>query len=151
MDCQPVFGYGRVPARWSYVGDGYGEAVATGATDLELHLTTNLRLGFEERRAYARTRLVEGDNVFVALSWSEHEPPRTWDDASDRMWHTAEYWRQWINQGEFPDHPWQEHLQHSALTLNPGPGPRGQRLLLLYRRRRRRRRAGPRVTTCRPS
>jgi GH15 family glucan-1,4-alpha-glucosidase len=117
MDCEPVFDYGRIPARWAYVSDGYGEAVATGATDLELHLTTNLRLGFEERRAHARTRLVEGDNVFVALSWSEHEPPRTWDDASDRMWHTAEYWRQWINQGEFPDHPWQEHLQHSALTL----------------------------------
>jgi alpha,alpha-trehalase len=116
MDCEPVFDYGRIPARWAYVGDGYGEAVATAA-GLELRLTTNLRLGLEERRAHARTRLVEGDNVFAALSWSEHQPPRSWDDASERMWQTAEYWRQWINQAEFPDHPWQEHLQRSALTL----------------------------------
>jgi alpha,alpha-trehalase len=117
MDCEPVFDYGRIPARWAYVGDGYGEAITTAVGDLELRLTTNLRLGFEDRRAHARTRLVEGDNVFVALSWSEYQPPRTWADASDRMWQTAEYWRQWINQGEFPDHPWQEHLQRSALTL----------------------------------
>jgi alpha,alpha-trehalase len=117
MDCEPVFDYGRVPARWSYAGDGYGEAVTAALGDLELRLTTNLRLGFEDRRAHARTRLVEGDNVFVALSWSDYPAPRTWEDASDRMWQTAEYWRQWINQGEFPDHPWQEHLQRSALTL----------------------------------
>jgi GH15 family glucan-1,4-alpha-glucosidase len=117
MDCEPVFDYGRVPADWSYVGDTYGEAVAAAGDDLELRLTTNLRLGFEARRAHARTRLVEGDNVFVALSWSEHAPPRTWEDAAERMWQTSEYWRQWINQGEFPDHPWQEHLQRSALTL----------------------------------
>jgi GH15 family glucan-1,4-alpha-glucosidase len=117
MDCEPVFDYGRIPAQWAYVGDGYGEAVAAAVGDLELRLTTNLRVGLEARRAHARTRLVEGDNVFVALSWSEHAPPRNWEDASERMWQTAEYWRQWINQGEFPDHPWQEHLQRSALTL----------------------------------
>jgi GH15 family glucan-1,4-alpha-glucosidase len=117
MDCEPVFDYGRIPAQWTYVGDGYGEAVTAAMGDLEVRLTTNLRLGFEERRAHARTRLVEGDNVFVALSWSDYQPPRTWEDASERMWQTAEYWRQWINQGEFPDHPWQEHLQRSALTL----------------------------------
>jgi GH15 family glucan-1,4-alpha-glucosidase len=117
MDCEPVFDYGRTPTQWGYVGDGYSEAVAAAVGDLELRLTTNLRLGLEARRVHARTRLVEGDNVFVALSWSEHAPPRSWEDAAERMWQTAEYWRQWINQGEFPDHPWQEHLQRSALTL----------------------------------
>jgi GH15 family glucan-1,4-alpha-glucosidase len=118
LDCEPAFGYGRVPARWSYAGEGYGEAVAVAPEgDLELRLTTNLRLGFEERGAHARSRLTEGDNVFAALSWSEHPPPRTWEDAAERMWQTAEYWRQWINQGEFPDHPWQSYLQRSALTL----------------------------------
>ena len=118
LDCEPVFDYGRSPARWSYAGDGYGEAVAVApGADLELRLTTNLRVGFEGRGAHARSQLVEGDNVFVALSWSEHAPPRTWEDAAERMWQTAEYWRQWINQGEFPDHPWQSYLQRSALTL----------------------------------
>jgi len=118
LDCEPVFDYGRVPAQWAYVGEGYGEAVAVApGGELELRLTTNLRLGFEGRGARARTRLTEGDDVFAALSWSEHAPPRTWADAAERMWQTAEYWRQWINQGEFPDHPWQGYLQRSALTL----------------------------------
>jgi len=118
LDCEPVFDYGRVPAQWSYVGEGYDEAVAVApGGDLELKLTTNLRLGFEGRGAHARSRLSEGDDVFVALSWSDHASPRTWEDASERMWQTAEYWRRWINQGDFPDHPWQAYLQRSALTL----------------------------------
>jgi GH15 family glucan-1,4-alpha-glucosidase len=33
------------------------------------------------------------------------------------MWRTQEYWREWLNHGEFPDHPWRVHLQRSALTL----------------------------------
>ena len=117
LDCEPVFHYGRVPAEWEYAGDGYGEAVASSPDGLQMRLTTNLRLGFEGRGAHARTRLTEGDDVFVALSWSEHEPPRVWEDAAQRMWQTSEYWRQWINEGEFPDHPWQSYLQRSALTL----------------------------------
>jgi alpha,alpha-trehalase len=118
LDCEPVFDYGRGAARWTYPGEGYGEAVAAApGGDLELRLTSDLRLGLEGRGAHARSRLVEGDSVFVALSWSDHPPPRTFQDAAERMWQTAEYWRQWINQGEFPDHPWQGYLQRSALTL----------------------------------
>ncbi len=30
---------------------------------------------------------------------------------------TSECWRQWINIGKFPDHPWRSYLQRSALTL----------------------------------
>ena len=33
------------------------------------------------------------------------------------MWKTSECWRQWINIGDFPDHPWRSYLQRSALTL----------------------------------
>ena len=33
------------------------------------------------------------------------------------MWQTTECWRQWINIGNFPDHPWRAYLQRSALTL----------------------------------
>ena len=59
----------------------------------------------------------EGDNVFVALSWSKHPAPQTYDEAADKMWQTSECWRQWINIGDFPDHPWRSYLQRSALTL----------------------------------
>ncbi|MGW9426195.1 glycoside hydrolase family 15 protein, partial [Streptomyces koyangensis] len=61
--------------------------------------------------------MVEGDNAFVALSWSDLPAPRTFAEAADRMWQTTECWRQWVTIGRFPDHPWRGHLQRSALTL----------------------------------
>ena len=30
---------------------------------------------------------------------------------------TSDFWRGWLNKGEFPDHPWRGHLQRAALTL----------------------------------
>jgi GH15 family glucan-1,4-alpha-glucosidase len=74
-------------------------------------------MGFEGSRAHANTTMRDGDDRFVALSWSDHEPPQSYEDAADRMWRTQEYWREWLNHGEFPDHPWRIHLQRSALTL----------------------------------
>ena len=121
MDCEPSFDYHRAGARWEYAGTGYGEAVARARTDPDAHptlrLTTNLRIGLEGRQARARTRLKEGDNVFVALSWSDNPVPQTYGEASAKMWTTTEFWRQWINIGDFPDHPWRSYLQRSALTL----------------------------------
>jgi GH15 family glucan-1,4-alpha-glucosidase len=71
----------------------------------------------------------EGDRAFAALCWprsqwssseeywAERAPPANAEEAFERMERTAEYWRGWINQGEFPEHPWQSYLQRSALTL----------------------------------
>jgi GH15 family glucan-1,4-alpha-glucosidase len=118
LSCEPAFGYGATGAKWEWDGPAYGEAVAHGEEGSpELRLTTNVRLGIEGRTAQARTRMVEGDNMFVALSWSPLPPPRTFDEAADKMWRTSECWRQWITIGEFPDHPWRKYLQRSALTL----------------------------------
>ena len=121
MDCEPSFDYHRASANWEYSASGYGEAVARAHHDPDAHptlrLTTNLRIGLEGRQARARTRLKQGDNVFVALSFSKHPSPQTYDEAVDKMWTTSECWRQWINIGNFPDHPWRSYLQRSALTL----------------------------------
>src|SRR3954468_8688796 len=118
LECEPMFDYGRVPVAWSFDGDGFGSAVASAPdTDVELRLTTDLRLGVEGSRARARTTLREGDQVFAALAWSEHAPPETFDEAFDRIAGTSEFWREWLGGGRFPDHPWREHLQRSALTL----------------------------------
>jgi GH15 family glucan-1,4-alpha-glucosidase len=118
MRCEPVFDYGRIDPQWEYVGEGYGQGRCTApGSDTTLRLSTNLRLGFEGREANARSRMSEGDNIFVALAWSDRDPPFTWDDANDRMWRTGECWRQWLNHGIFPDHPWRVYLQRSALTL----------------------------------
>ncbi len=118
MTCDPVFGYGARDAAWTYDGDAYAAAVAhDDVGNATLRLATNLRIGLEGRTAQARTRLKEGDNAFVALAWSQLAPPAEWADAEERMWRTSEYWRQWITQGVFPDHPWRKYLQRSALAL----------------------------------
>jgi GH15 family glucan-1,4-alpha-glucosidase len=118
LECEPVFDYGRVDAAWEYTGSGYGEAVAgADGIDVRLRLRTDLRVGFEGRRAHARTRLSEGDNVYVALAWSDHPLPASYDEAFECMIRTSEFWRMWLNHGAFPDHPWRVYLQRSALTL----------------------------------
>jgi GH15 family glucan-1,4-alpha-glucosidase len=61
--------------------------------------------------------MTEGEEAFIALSWTSFPPPRAWEEATRRQWQTTEFWRQWITVGEFPDHPWREALQRSALTL----------------------------------
>ena len=118
MDCEPMFDYGRRPAEWVYSGEAYEQAVARiPGHDLELTLTTDLRIGIEGGRATARTLLKEGEYRFCALSWSEHPPPRTSDEAYERLVWTAHHWQHWLARGHFPDHPWRGYLQRSALTL----------------------------------
>ncbi len=118
MDCEPRFDYGRVPAEWGYDGPDYHAAVATGeGVDITLRLTTDLNVGFEGPRATARTLMKEGDTLFVALSWSQHPAPTTYEDAYARLVWTAHHWQHWLDHGDFPDHPWRTYLQRSALTL----------------------------------
>ena len=118
LDCEPMFGYGRRPSSWDYSDRRYHQGVArAGDGDLELRLTTDLRIGFEGGRATARTLLKEGDLRFCALSWSEHEPPYNYDEAYRRLVWTAHHWQHWLARGRFPDHPWRAYLERSALTL----------------------------------
>jgi GH15 family glucan-1,4-alpha-glucosidase len=118
MRCEPAFDFGRATADWEYTGEGYREAsVASPGDGLALRLSTNMRLGCEGRGVRARARLKAGDDVFVALAWSERDPPSTWEEAADRMWRTGEFWRTWLSRGQFPDHPWRTQLQRSALAL----------------------------------
>jgi alpha,alpha-trehalase len=118
MECEPRMDYGRKAVAWEYAGPGYSKAIARAeGEEIELCLTTDLRVGFEGGRARARTTLRDGDTAFVALSWSDHGAPETYDDAYHRLVYTADYWHEWLSHGEFPDHPWRTYLQRSALTL----------------------------------
>jgi GH15 family glucan-1,4-alpha-glucosidase len=118
MHCSPVFDYGRQQASWRYLGPGYHDAEAEGdGSQPALRLTTDLRLGFEGTRATARTLLKEGDQRFVAMSWSEHPAPTSVDEAYRRLVWTAHHWQHWLARGTFPDHRWRAHLERSALTL----------------------------------
>ena len=118
LDCEPVFDYGRHSATWEYAASGYHEAVARAeGSDIKLCLTTDMNLGIEGPRTTGRTMMHEGDTLFAALSWSEHAPAKSYDEAYDRLTWTAHHWQHWLNHGEFPDHPWRTFLQRSALTL----------------------------------
>ncbi|MDQ6650530.1 MAG: glycoside hydrolase family 15 protein [Actinomycetota bacterium] len=118
LDCEPMFDYGRRPARWSYTDRAYNEGVATAdGVDIELRLTTDLRIGFEGSRATARTLMKEGETRYCALSWTEHKPPYTYEQAYQRLTWTAHHWQHWLARGKFPDHPWRGFLERSALTL----------------------------------
>jgi alpha,alpha-trehalase len=103
---------------WRHIGSGYGQAEITAAEDgPRLRLTTDLNVGFEGPRAAARRRLRAGERVFCALSWEGGTPPETFDEAHQRLARTTDFWHEWISRGKFPDHPWREYLQRSALTL----------------------------------
>ncbi|HSO98393.1 MAG TPA: glycoside hydrolase family 15 protein [Solirubrobacteraceae bacterium] len=118
LECEPAFDYGGLAADWSYAGSGYTEALARSeGMDLQLRLATDLRLGFEGPRARARTMLHEGEVAFVALGWSEHPPPSSYEEAAAWLARTGRFWQEWLKHGNFPDHPWRGHLQRSALTL----------------------------------
>jgi GH15 family glucan-1,4-alpha-glucosidase len=118
MDCEPKLDYGRVPVLWEYGNSGYDLAVGRAAQgDTVLRITSDLRIGFEGGSARARTTLRDGETAFVALSWTEHAAPSTYEQAYDRLVYTADFWHQWLAKGDFPDHPWRTYLQRSALTL----------------------------------
>jgi GH15 family glucan-1,4-alpha-glucosidase len=118
LDCDPRPGYGTRRCAWEYVEDGYHKARATADGESPaLTLTSDLRLGFEGGSARARTTMHDGDVAYVALSWGEQAGPESYDGAYERLVGTADYWHEWLSRGVFPDHPWRQYLQRSALTL----------------------------------
>jgi len=115
--CEPMFDYGRAPARWQMVSDDWSAAEATGG-ETPMRLVSDLRIGIEGNRARARHTIVEGERRFVALGWTHGlQGPSDGEDAHARLEATSHYWRSWLAGGRFPDHRWRAHLQRSALTL----------------------------------
>jgi GH15 family glucan-1,4-alpha-glucosidase len=118
LDCEPVFDYGRSFGTWEYTESGYHQGRCSCAeTDVQLTLTSDLNIGFEGPRAIGRTLIKEGETRFVALSWGKPVSPRSYQDAYDRLVWTAHHWQHWLARGHFPDHPWRNYLERSALTL----------------------------------
>ena len=118
VQCEPVFDYAARGGEWKYPGPDYCEVTTTSAAGQPtLRLTGSLRMGVEGRTAMARTKMTRGDSHYLALTFSELPPPRDNDEAAVWMERTSEYWRQWLSQGTFPDHPWRAYLQSSALAL----------------------------------
>jgi alpha,alpha-trehalase len=117
MECLPRFEYGLDAARWS--GGKLGEAVATAADGTELLLTSDMQLELEGGAARGKVTLRENETAFCALTWGNGDlgGPRSAPEALERIDSTEEFWREWLRDGDFPDHPWRIHLQRSALVL----------------------------------
>jgi GH15 family glucan-1,4-alpha-glucosidase len=117
MECPPHFAYGSEAASWS--GGELGEAVATAADGTALLLTSDMELELGDGAARGRVHLREDQAAFCALTWSDGDlgGPRSAPEALERIDSTEECWREWLRDGDFPDHPWRIHLQRSALVL----------------------------------
>jgi GH15 family glucan-1,4-alpha-glucosidase len=116
MECLPRFGYGVDAAEWS--GGEQGMAVARSG-DVELNLTSDMDLTLDGDAVRGRVRLREDETSFCALTWGNGDlgGPRSAPEALERLESTTEFWRAWLRDGKFPDHPWRIHLQRSALVL----------------------------------
>ncbi len=55
----------------------------------------------------------------LRVTWGNDDlgGPRSAPEALERLDSTEEFWRDWLRDGKFPDHPWRIHLQRSALVL----------------------------------
>ncbi len=117
-ECVPAFDYGLDVPIWSYPEEDCWTAVSrpTDGGDPVLSLHGSLRLGIATVRCYGRTTLSEGQSSFVALSW-RGQAPADLEQAQSDLAFTVSYWRDWLATGTFPDHPWREYIERSALTL----------------------------------
>ncbi|HET7122203.1 MAG TPA: glycoside hydrolase family 15 protein [Solirubrobacterales bacterium] len=117
MECLPRFDYGLEGTSWS--GGDLGEAVAASADGSSLQLTSDMELTVDGEAVRGTVRLREDQSGFCAVSWSEGGlgGPRSAPEALERIDSTEEFWREWLRDGNFPDHPWRIHLQRSALVL----------------------------------
>jgi GH15 family glucan-1,4-alpha-glucosidase len=130
LTCEPVFDYGRVPAKWNVSKDGHtadagwgppggkdkaGKGVSTGQT---IRLQTDMAVGQEGDWVRARHVLKQGEQIYCSLSWAEQlAAPEDVDDANTRLAATAKFWRDWLGRARIPDHRWRDPIQRSALTI----------------------------------
>jgi GH15 family glucan-1,4-alpha-glucosidase len=128
--CEPSLEYGAMPATWEKVElEGSGVCAIDGCgrslTDDEVitpqvafRLLSDVRMGIEGNRVHGRHTMREGERRFCALSWTEAlGGPHTVEQALEHLDRTNHFWRIWMADGDYPDHPWRGHLQRSALAL----------------------------------
>jgi GH15 family glucan-1,4-alpha-glucosidase len=141
LTCEPVFDYGRMPAKWRVSEDGHtADASWSSASDKgnsgknksgkdkggkgsdqtgqTIRLQTDMAVGIEGDWVRARHALKQGEQIYCALSWAEElEAPQDLDAANEKLAATAHYWRAWLNRARLPDHRWREPIQRSALAI----------------------------------
>jgi len=129
--CEPMLDYGSSPAHWTVVEsseegtclvDAVSEMDATDDAPVEdpvaIRLFSDIHMGIEGNRTHGRHTMSEGEKRFCAISWTEERGgPHTVEQAEEHLERTSHFWRTWLAEGIYPDHPWRFHLQRSALVL----------------------------------
>ncbi len=118
--CEPMLDYGATAAAWSVAdtGEEGGEAVDAAFGEGGMRLYSDIRMGIEGNRVHGRHTMREGEKCYCALSWTEERGgPRDVQQAARYVQRTSQFWRGWLAEGHYPDHPWRRHLQRSALVL----------------------------------
>ena len=120
--CEPMLEYGAREPTWETLQGGPpGLSVldaSDGESEAKMRLFSDIRMGIEGTRTHGRHTLVEGEKRYCALSWTEAlGGPETVAEAEQRLDATAQFWRTWLAEGDYPEHPWRGHLQRSALAL----------------------------------
>jgi alpha,alpha-trehalase len=118
--CEPMLDYGATPANWTVVRTGEEGVCSMDASDdvTAFRVFSDVRLGIEGNRAHGRHTMAEGEKRFCALSWTEGlGGPHNVAQAEEHLQRTGHFWRSWLAEGTYPDHPWRFHLQRSALVL----------------------------------
>jgi alpha,alpha-trehalase len=117
VNAVPVFEYGLKLGTWEYEGDGYDTmTVKPPEGDPVVTLHSSVALASAGARCYGRSTLEKGESAYVALSWAGRHPSSL-EEAEGQLDETISYWRDWLSNGSFPDHPWRSYMERSALTL----------------------------------
>jgi GH15 family glucan-1,4-alpha-glucosidase len=118
--CEPALDYGRQEAVWTAVerNNLSCHALDCANANPNFRLFSSLRMGVEGNRVHARHTMRKGERCFCALSWAaERSGPQTVEEAVAMIETTTHFWREWLAEGNYPDHPLRSHLERSALTL----------------------------------
>ncbi len=115
LRCEPVFDYGREPARVELASHG---AVFHGK-DFALALSTHLSLQATGGSVHARLSLAEGSTTTLVLHAANDRAcaRAPWPEESHALFEeTVAFWRRWIARSTYRGR-WREIVQRSALVL----------------------------------
>ena len=110
---------GRQEAHATALGALRSRPTASRRDGVAFRLFSDIRMGIEGNRAHGRHTMVEGERRFCALSWTEElrRPAHRRGGPGATSSAPSHFWRTWLAEGTYPDHPWRYHLQRSALAL----------------------------------
>ena len=121
MVCEPMLEYGSTPAKWSVADTGDEGGYAFDASDgRDASFACSATCAWASR-ATACTRATRWAKASGASARSPgpraSAGPRTAEQAEEYLDRTSHFWRGWLADGTYPDHPWRYHLERSALAL----------------------------------